>query len=241
MNFAYNLLGGAGAPFSKKFKISATFAVPGVYATAALAGGTGIVKGIATTATDQVGVTTDTGTYTTTQSATMVEGTVSLITNPGAVYRIHAVSTATSAALLTTTASAAASNGLSVTITTGDPVPNSPSMDEGQIFCISGANGGTSRKVTSVSATVATVIVPFANAVAVGDVFLVLPWMPGDNAANNVNFTTNILDARGDIAVGTGADLRPVEVEIDGSSITAAQNNSYVYAYLVAHQGWLAT
>ena len=212
MNYAWNL-NGVSAPYSKKYRISATFAVPGVYATAILAGGTGIVKGITTTVTNQLGVTTDTGTYTTTQATGFVEGMVSLIVSPMAVYRMRMTSGATDAALLTTTASAAASNGLTVTITTGDPVPNSPEMDEGTIACIAGTCLGQTRKVTSTSATVATVIVPFSTALgggtASGDKFIVVPWTPGDNAANNIQTGTSILNARQDIAVGTGADLQP--------------------------------
>ena len=63
MNYAYDLAG--SAPIIKKYKISETFATPGVYATNTAADGTGIVLGLETTVVAQLGVTTDTGTYTT--------------------------------------------------------------------------------------------------------------------------------------------------------------------------------
>jgi hypothetical protein len=242
MNYAYSLHGAGAVANSRKLKCSESIPA-GTYVTLTQAGGTGVVKGLATSvgATNGgLGVSVDASTYTTTQSSSMVEGVNSVIVDPFAVYRMHAVGSATSGLLKTTTASAAASNGLSVTITTGDPAPNSPSMDEGQIFGISGANGGQSRKVTSVSGTVATVIVPFPNAIAVGDVFIIVPWMPGDIASNNINLTTNVLDADGSVAVGTGADFRPDWVEIDFSSVAAAQANSYVYGWYVNHVFQLA-
>jgi hypothetical protein len=235
MNYGYDLTG--GAPVIKRYRISETLADPGVYVTVTTAGLTGVVKGVATTVVDQLGVTVSTATYSTTQGS--VSSGVDLILNPLAVYRLLMSGGATEGTALTlTTASAAASNGLSVTKTgasgAGDPDPNSPTMDEGTIVCVSGANLGQVRKITSVSATVATVIDPFA-AIAVGDQFILVPWTPGDTAADNIQTTTLITQARQDIAVGTGADLRPIELEFDVSTVSNAQRNSYVYARLVSH------
>lgn len=238
MNYAYDLAG--GAPVIKRYKISATHPNAGVYSTVTIANGTGVVLGLATTAVDQIGVSVSTGTYTTTQAADMIEGVVDYIINPLAVFRLlMSGATAEGTALGLTTNITANTDGLIVTKTgasgAGDPDPNSPTMDEGTIACVSGANVGQTRKVTSVAATTATVIVPFANDLAVGDQYIIVPWTPGDTAADNIQTTTLITQAEQNIAVGTGADLRPVELGFDFADVTSARQNSYVYARLVSH------
>ena len=235
MNYAYSLIG-AGVPVIKRYKISATLADPGVYVTVATAGVTGLVKGITTTVAGQVGVTVDTATYSTTQGD--AEAVASVIVNPSAVYRLRLAGGATAGTQgVITTNITANTDGLIVTKTgasgVGDPDPNSPTMDEGLIVCIGGANVGQSRKITSVAATTATVIVPFVNDIAVGDVFILCPYMPGDTAADNIQTTSNIVEADHTVAVGTGADLRPIEVEFDTADLLSARRNSFVYAYLV--------
>ena len=235
MNFAYNLDGASGVVI-KRLKISETFAAAGVYATVTTAGLGGIVKGITASAVDQIGVTVSTGTYSTTLGD--AEGAVDLIHNPMAVYKIKMDGGQTAGtALAITTNSAAASGGRTVTITTGDAAPNSPTMDEGTIACVYGANVGQTRKITTVGATTCNTLVPFTAAagLASGDVFILVPYTPGDTAADNVNTTSNIVNADATIAVGSGADFRPIELEFDFSSLSAARNNSFVYARLVSH------
>lgn len=238
MNFGWSY--GTSAPHIMKAKIAATFATPGLYATVTAADGAGIVVGLRTTVGEQVGVAIDTGTYSTTQGAT--EGVVSLITDPLAVYKMRARSGTTAAADLdVTTNSAANTAGTGVTITTGDPVPNSPTMDEGTLICVSGANLGQSRKITSVSATVYTVTVPFLNDIAVGDQFIAVPWTPFDTAGDNINLDYTILNAQQNVAVATGADIRPILLELDTSSVVNAQRNSAVYGMLLGHVAVVGT
>jgi hypothetical protein len=54
-------------------------------------------------------------------------------------------------------------------------------------------------------------------------------------AGNNVQLTTDLTAARADIAVGTGADFRPVELFVDQGSVTHARNGSYVYFVMDDH------
>lgn len=231
MNFAWDEIG--GQQILRRMKISASFATAGIYATVAAANDAGIVVGLRTTVGSQVGVTVDTGTYSTTQGD--AEGTVQVITNPYGVYRMLMVGDEASAQLGITTNSAASAAGTVVTITSGDAAPNSPSMDEGTVVCVSGANVGQTRKITSVAATTATVTVPFINDLAANDVFILVPWTPNDTAGDNVNLSLNFSNAQQDVAVGTGADFRPLALEFDVSSVTNARQRSYVYAALVSH------
>jgi len=232
MNLAYLLNG--GAPLIKRYKSGSTFAAAGGYATITADGGAGVVLGLATTVADQVGLSLDTTTYSTTQGD--AEAVVSLIVNPDAVLRIRMGRTATAGTQLqVTTNSAANTAGTGITITAGDDAPNSEEKDEGTIACVSGANLGQSRKITSTSATVYTVTVPFLNDIASGDQFLAVPWTPADVVGDNVNLTTNLQEGRQDIAVGTGADLRIFDLEFDYASVSHARRQSFVYALFDDH------
>lgn len=231
MNYAWDEIG--GQMVLRKMKIGASFATAGIYATVAGANEAGVAVGLRTTVGSQVGVTVDTGTYSTTQGDT--EGVVTVITNPYGVYRLLMVGDESSAQLTLTTNSAASAAGTVVTITTGDPAPNSPTMDEGTLVCVSGANVGQTRKITSVAATTATALVPFTNDIAASDQFILVPWTPNDTAADNINLSLNFSNAEQDVAVGTGADLRPLALEFDVSSVANARQKSYVYALLVSH------
>jgi len=125
--------------------------------------------------------------------------------------------------------------GTGITITTGDDAPNSEEKDEGTIACVSGANLGQSRKITTTSATVYTVTVPFLNDIAAGDQFIAVPWTPADVVGDNINLTTNLQEGRQDIAVGTGADLRVFDLEFDSASVSHARRQSFVYALFDDH------
>lgn len=232
MNLAYLLSG--GAPVIKRYKSASTFTTAGGYATVTAADGAGVVLGLATTAADQVGLTLDTTTYSATQGD--AEAVVSVLVNPDAVLRIRMGRTATAGTQLqVTTNSAAETAGTVITITTGDDAPNNTEKDEGTIACVSGANRGQSRKITSTSATAYTVTVPFLNDIASGDQFIAVPWTPADVAGDNINLTTTLTEGRQDIAVGTGADLRIFDLEFDFSSVTDARRKSYVYALFDDH------
>lgn len=189
-NLGYILSG--AAPVIKKFKVGATpnFAVAGAPAVVAATTDAGVVPVTAGTVGITVGLALDTATYTTTQSTILASGDaqVSVVINPDAVVRLRCSGTAAAGGNLSTiTNSVASSGGTAVTITTGDPIPNSNTKLDGTLICISGANLGLRRRVTTVSATVYTVLVPFPYAIAVGDQFIVVPYFPGGVTATGVN------------------------------------------------------
>ena len=218
-NLAYTLSG--NAPVIKRFKVGATIAAGHGVLERSTAG---VAAQTTTSLADAVGMSIDLGTYTTTQSASMTEGVVSTIINPDAVYRSLMVSAATgNTQLALTTNSAAATNGLTITITTGDAAPNSPEMAGGLAYCVSGNNVGESRVITSTGATTATLTVPFRYTIAVGDTFILVPWSAPGTSSGTATFTTDLLAVRGDQA-GTGtATLQVADVEID---VNAPRSNS---------------
>jgi hypothetical protein len=89
------------------------------------------------------------------------------------------------------------------------------SMAGGLIKGRTGANGGQLRRL--VTHTVGPPVderveVAFVNAIAVGDTFMRVPY---SKAVQNVQLTTDLTEANGLIAVGTGAALKVVNVVLD--------------------------
>lgn len=183
-NLGYIL--GGGAPVTKKYMVAAgapDFTVAGCPAIAAATTAGGVAPMAAGTLAEYVGLSLDTAVYTTSQAviaAAGAPGVISLVVNADPVIRLRmSGSTTAGTALPLITNSVASAGGTAVTITTGDIVPNSPTMLDGTLICLSGANVGIRRKITTVSATVFTVVVPFPYAIASGDTFTAVPYFPG--------------------------------------------------------------
>ena len=181
MNLGYTLHG--GAPVKKRYKLGVTITtavgVPIMVATTGDAGVIFLPASAITAVTDCVGVSLDTGVYSTTQGD--AEGLITVILNPDAVWRLHMAANATAGTQLTLTTNDVAETAGTVIDKTGatgagDPDPNSPTMLEGTAFCVSGSNKGQSRKITTVNATTATVLVPFLNDIDSGSEFILVPW-----------------------------------------------------------------
>ena len=240
------VLGGA-APYLKKYRINATIATAGVPCILGATGTAGIgpqlVRGTALLRTP--GLTLDTGTYTTTQSTTMIEGVVTIASNPDMVtaWLLSGSTAGTSGvALTTTTNTAASSGGTAITITTGDPVPNSPTMLDGTVLCLTGANTGLERQITTVSATVITVVVPFPNAIAVGDIFVAIPYSPkGMSATASVlsGSATMTVDTTGlDATIATttnSGNLRWVDLLYDYAGPSNGRANAQLLTMFMDH------
>lgn len=215
---------GANTYSTERLKTGISMASLGAPVIITAAAGAGVVLGSTTGWTDAVGINLDASVYSTTQGDT--EGVARVVVDPGAVFKWRIAGSATEGTqALVVTNSAASAAGTVITITTGDAAPNSPTLDEGTAYCVSGANAGQSRKITSVAATTATVTVPFTNDLAVGDVFILVPWTPFDVAGNNLQFSTALTEADQSIAVGTGAPVRIVGLIW---SLTNARTDSWV-------------
>lgn len=232
MEFAYDL-SGTSTPIVKKYQVATSNTVIGRPYLVVAAAGSGIVLGTTTGVVDAIGVNVDAaGTYVTAQQTdnSDTERLTSIIVNPTAVYRMLMSGGATEGTALTlydvTTAS---TDGLAVT--TGDDW-TSPQWDEGTVWGYDGANAGKVRKVTSTSATAATVTVSFPNDTAVGDNFLRAPYSP--TQTETLQLTTNCTQADASIAVGTGGTWHIVEM-INGDIGAEGRTNSYVFAMLQDH------
>ena len=155
-------------------------------------------------------------TYSTTQGDT--EGLVRVYINPDIIYRARMSGGATLANLQTVTTTGASAAGTTITAT--DTPEND--LDDGTCWCLTGANAGLSRKVTTFTANTSWVVtVPFPRTIAIGDTFCVVPYSPFVTIA--IQLTTNLVEADATIAFGTGATARPVELVLNGAG------DSYVH------------
>jgi hypothetical protein len=188
-----------------------------------------------TSVLNTLGIATDAVTYTAALGAEPNEITqaniVRLIAGPFEVYRFKiagsgttgvAISTANPGNILTNTV-ASATGVLISSINVG-----TIDMSGGLIKGRTGNNVGAVRKMVSDADNVsATVTMAFANAIAVGDTFIRVPFYRGGLA---IQLTTNYVEANGIIATGTGGTFRITAVVID-----EVRDIAYVDALATGH------
>ena len=201
---------------AKQYKIGASFATFGVITRAGTAG---IQPATTTSFADTIGVTGDTGVYSTTQGD--AEGLVSVYNRPGYIFEALMSGSATANTALTTLSNTLA-NTAGTVITDADV--GTASMVNGLVWSLSGANGigpgGQSRVITAFSAsTSVTVTVPFLRDIAVGDTFLMCPWSSNGAAGNGtLQATTNIDQANAAIVSGTGGEVAIFDLLLDSAT-----------------------
>lgn len=219
-----------GAPVVKKYQISASLTVLGTPLVASAAGAAGLSAGTTTDVTDMVGCNIDLATYATAQGANSPEALASVIVNPDAIWKIFMSGGATAGTVETTRdVTTASTDGLSVT--TGDNW-SSPTVDEGTVWGVTGANAGQVRKVTSVSATAATVTVAFARDTVVGDLF---GWAPvQQHTLQTLTLTDNLAEFRQDVAVATNT-AKFLCIELYPNNWVAGAGRPYILAVARDH------
>jgi len=232
MEYAFDLTGGSTAVI-KRYQVAATKATAGVPVLVGVAAGSGLVVATTTGAAKAVGVTIDTsGTYVTAQQTdnSDTERSVGVILSPTAVYRMLMNGGATNGtAMVLHTAASGGADGLTIV---SDVNTDSPELANGTCFCLSGANVGIARKITSNSTTTMTFVVAWPRDVNAGDTFVVAPYTPVSGIT--LQMTTTLDQADASIAVGTGAAFKTIELEFRDASMEG-RGNSYVYAMLANH------
>ena len=227
---AAGLLSG-GTPVIKKYKVAASH-IAGIIVIRSATATAGVSTSTTTSVADAVGLVLERNqalaqggdvVYSTTQGDD--EAVYSVIVNPDLILRMLMSGGATASTALTahdiTTASAAGT-----VLTTGDD-HSSPTVLDGLAWFTSGANVGQSRKITTVSTTAATVLVPFLNDTVVGDLFIDVPWFPGN--AVGIELTSDLTQAQGGVDASGTAAFEPIDVELNGTA------DSYIHALAVDH------
>lgn len=225
-----------GAAVLQKYKLGAAMANAGVIAIGGAGTSLGVIPCTTTSFDAAFGLSVDQATYTTTQATIDTNAGDSLVTvskRPDLIIGALMSGGATEGTVLVTLSNTSASAGGTVVSDT-DVAAND--MDGGIIWCISGANVGQSRGITSMTASVsATVTVPFPRAIAVGDTFLMAPYnTAGTGAAGAdgpgwVQTSTLFTQADATIASGTGGESVVHDLILRGAS------DSYVLFTLRLH------
>jgi hypothetical protein len=232
MDFAYDLAGTTNATI-RRYQVAATNTVVGKPFLVPASSGSGLVTSTTTSTAKAVGVNIDTaGTYVTAQQSdnSDTERACGIILNPTAVYRMLMTGGATEGtAMVLHTAASGGSDGLTIV---SDVNTDSPELDEGTCFCLSGANAGIARKITSNSTTTMTFTVAWPRDVAAGDTFVVAPYNPLQGIT--LQLTTLLTQADASIAVGTGAAFKVIEFAFSKNP-GEGRTNSYVLAMLANH------
>lgn len=213
-----------GAPVIKRFQIGEAMATSGVPVVVATAGDGGVKLASTTAAADMVGVTLDSqSTLVTAQQSdnSDPERLVSVVVNPDVMLRAKLSGGATAdTAMLIGTVDTASTTGLDV-----NTEIDYTNFDEGGIFGFSGSNAGIFRRIGVGDSTDATVVVAFPADIAVGDVFLHIPFYPGSNQF--VQLTSNL--AQVDCSAAVDADnnnFRVLELDLRDAS-DDGRNNSH--------------
>jgi hypothetical protein len=204
----------------KQFKVGASIANAGIMTI-----GSGAVAGVlpctTTNNTESYGFALDTATYSTTQGD--AEGLVTCDISGDLVIRALASGGATEGTALATCTNTSASSGGTTVTATGVQAND---MDGGIAWCISGNNVGQNRAITTHTGSTSFVVtVPFPHPIAVGDVFLMVPWAAGGDGSGSgmdgcktVQTSTLFTQADATIASGTGCTVAVVELELNGAS-----------------------
>lgn len=214
----------------RRFRTGVT-TTPGTFLLAAGAGNAGLQASTTTSLADAVGLVNDAVTYSTTQGSAAADVAVTI--NPFGVYEARLSGGAAAGTQLGVwTNSSASTAGTVVTITTGEAAPNSPTMDEGFLYNVTGANGGGNpakslRKITAVAATTATVTDPYDNDIAVGDLFIYGPFFPGDGPSSSViQLCTELTEFDASAATSGDAEVRILELVVDATTLSAARRKT---------------
>lgn len=232
MHWVYSLSGGT-EPLAMKFQVNETLSQKGIPVLAPGAGNAGVQISTTGSLANAVGVTEDTATYVSAQQTdgTSAEREVTVIIDPWSVWRAKMSGGAAEDTALTkypiTTAS---STGNTVT-TSSISDWTTPAWNDGVVWFWDGANVGQKRKVTSGSGTATTATVAFDQDTIVGDNILRAPYWPLGDVGNGLTLTTNLYQAEASQAVGTGGEIRCIDLILRDQSDDGANNSSVDFMF----------
>ena len=208
-----------GFPLIKSFQVSSAWTastkagIPVLTGASASGGGVTIGALGGAGAAAALGVTLDTAVYTATQGTGSASALrrIRVVINPDQIVRMRQCGGATSGTTLPTQTNTTLSSGGTL-ITTG-AVWNGPTFLNGQVWGLTGNNVGALRKITTVSATAGTVVVPFDYAIAVNDTFLRSPVSPGSTVL--AQLTTDLTELDATAAIAATAEYVCIDTELN--------------------------
>ena len=228
------IMGGEGGFYYSDYKVDATTVAGalGIRSTSTSSAGE-VVDATTTAALNALGIYSEAVTYTATPTGPLgatPEGIVRIITHPFAVIEWEIAGSAAGAALATANPANRLVNETADTtnLIVTDDVIGTINMAGGLIKGRSGANAGQLRRIITHNDNVdERVEVAFVNDIAVGDSFIRVPF---SKAGIAVQLTTDLTEADGVIATGTGIPMMIYDVIID-----EARDVAWVYGVLRTH------
>jgi len=207
-----------GTAVLKKYQIAETFANAGVIGTIDVSAEAGVNLATTANTVDMVGVSLDTATYSTTQGtgADSAEALVTFSVRPDAIVKSRMSGGATTGTDLASVAvTVADSSGL--TVETGATWSN-PTYLDGTVWGLTGTNIGppSGRKLTTVSVTGGTVLVPFDFGTVVNDTYLRVPIHP--HSSVQVQLTSDFVEVDLSAAISGDAELACIDLLLNGAS-----------------------
>lgn len=231
-----NILSGS-AGVKKRYQVNETMADIGAVVLVSPSAGAGLALASTAGAADVVGLNLTTATYGTVQGSgtSSAESLTDIIINPDAVMRFKlSGGTTEGTAVETQTVTVASSGGTA--IETGAAWDGGNTVLNGVAWGFSGGNVGQFRKLTTVSSTVGTVLVPFDFAIAVDDVFLRAPfWTFDPNSGDALTLTAAFFEVNvASIASTAGGNFNVVDFDLRDAS-EDGRSNSFVEALAGDH------
>ena len=213
------ILGGEGGFFYQDYKIDATTVAGaiGLRSTATNSAGE-VVDATTTGAVNAIGVYSEAVTYTATPTGPLgatPEGIVRMINHPFQIIEFEIAGSAAGIALATASPAniLVEESGDTTNDTVTDDAVGTISMAGGLIKGRRGANAGQLRRISVHTNNASTEVeVDFVNDIAVGDSFIRVPY---SKAGIAIQLTTDLIEADGVVATGTGAEFNIYDVIID--------------------------
>lgn len=204
-----------GTALLKKYQVAETFSNAGVPALIDQTTEAGVNLPATDGAEDMVGVTLDTATKTVTQGqgTSSAEALVTIDIRPDAIISMRFSGGATTGTAMPVQTNTTQNTG-GVTCTTG-ATWSSPTYVDGTMWGLSGSNVGQHRKITTVSSTVGTVLIPFDYTLEENDTFLRIPVSPMSSIL--VQLTSNFLEANVAADIATDAEFLMIGHELNGT------------------------
>ena len=208
--YAYDAIGGASNSMIGRFIVGATHVANQFVIWDGTNGPGESADATTTSLADALGLNIAAVIYSAAQNTGDHEADV--IWNPMAVYRLNVQGGATNPTALTILVNDTAdATGLTFT----DTGVGTADLAGGSIVATTGANRNARRVITTHnSATSIVVTEAFDNTLAQNDEAVMLPWDKGGQA---VQLTTDLVEADGSIATGTGGNMRVVDVQWDAT------------------------
>ncbi len=206
-----------GTAILKKYQIAETFTNDGVIGTIDVSGEAGVNLVTTANAVDMVGVTLDSGDYSTAQGTgtSSAESLVTFSVRPDAIIKARLSGGGAGASGTSLTTQTEVTGETAGLVVDTNASWSNPTFLDGQVWGLTGNNVGQNRKITAIDSTTGTVDVPFDNNILVNDTYLRVVISP--HASVTVELTTDFTEIDAEAALSGDTELVCIDVLLNGA------------------------